>query len=127
MPTLDALINEVGTNADKEKVETKADSSFRIWLTTMPSDEFPVTIVQNGLKATSEPPRGLKANLRKSIKSLSDRDFDNSQPQVFKKLVWGLCFFNAVIIERKRFGALGWNIRYQFSVPDLEISKQQLI
>ena len=50
MPMLDALINEVKPNTE---------SSFRIWLTTMPSNAFPVTIVQNGLKATSEPPKGL--------------------------------------------------------------------
>ena len=36
MPILDALINEVKPNAD---------SSFRIWLTKMPSNEFPVKIV----------------------------------------------------------------------------------
>lgn len=118
MPTLDALINNVVPNEH---------STFRIWLTTMPSDKFPVTIVQNGLKATSEPPKGLKANIAKSYRMIKDNDFENSQPIVFRKLVWGLCFFNAVILERRKFGPLGWNVRYQFSVPDLEISKQQLI
>jgi dynein heavy chain len=119
MPMLDALINEVKPNTE---------SSFRIWLTTMPSNAFPVTIVQNGLKATSEPPKGLQANITKSFRTLvTDKDFDNAQPAVFKKLVYALCFFNAVIIERRKFGPLGWNVRYQFSVPDLEISKLQLI
>ena len=82
--------------------------------------------MQNGLKATSEPPKGLKSNIAKSYKTIDNKDFDNSQPHVFKKLFWGLCFFNAVIIERRKFGPLGWNVRYQFSVPDLEISKLQL-
>lgn len=119
MPQLDAAINDI---------QASADSSFRIWLTTMPSNQFPVTIVQNGLKATSEPPKGLQANVMTSFRTLiTDKDFDNAQPAVFKKLIYGLCFFNAVIIERRKFGPLGWNVRYQFSVPDLEISKLQLI
>lgn len=57
MPTLDALI---------EEIERDDNSAFRIWLTTMPSDRFPVTIVQNAIKATSEPPKGLKNNIIKS-------------------------------------------------------------
>lgn len=36
MPQLDALI---------EEVKYDANSSFRIWMTTEPSDKFPVTIV----------------------------------------------------------------------------------
>jgi hypothetical protein len=36
MPQLDALI---------EEVKYSEDASFRIWMTTEPSDKFPVTIV----------------------------------------------------------------------------------
>ena len=50
MPKLDALIEEVKPNAE---------ASFRIWMTTEPSDKFPVTIVQNAVKMTSEPPKGI--------------------------------------------------------------------
>ena len=51
MPTLDALI---------EEVKPSEESSFRIWMTTEPSDKFPVTIVQNAVKLTSEPPKGIQ-------------------------------------------------------------------
>ena len=54
---------------------------FRLWLTSMPSNKFPVSILQNGSKMTIEPPRGIKANLLKTYLSLTD-DFLSSCSKV---------------------------------------------
>lgn len=59
---------------------------FRLWLTSLPSNRFPVSILQNSSKVTIEPPRGVKANLLKSYSSFSD-DFLNSCSKVRKAQV----------------------------------------
>lgn len=92
MPTLEQICENFTTSINRE---------FRLWLTSYPSDSFPVQILQNGVKMTNEAPQGLKSNLKNSFLvdpiSNSEWFYECTQPKKFRKLVFGLCFFHAVI------------------------------
>jgi dynein heavy chain len=119
MSELERIVEEF----DRDQLHPK----FRLWLSSMPSDAFPVSILQNGVKMTNEPPKGLRANLNNTYYKMDDNDLNKTdKPHEYKKLLFGLAFFHAIIIERKKFGPLGWNIQYAFNETDFDICRSQL-
>jgi MoxR-like ATPase len=168
LPRLQATVDSL--DADR------ANPSFRLWLTSFPSKEFPVSVLQQCVKMVNEAPLGIRANMMRSYKALTQDTLGKvdgaaqaeaggaaagadgkagggggggmggmslpgaskglpGEPQMgpktarggeYRKLLFGLCFFHAVVQERRKFGPIGWAIPYGFTDADMRVSAEQL-
>ncbi|KAM9425745.1 dynein axonemal heavy chain 2 [Pholidichthys leucotaenia] len=119
MPELDKLIKDLQVH--------KPHPNFRLWLSSSPHPEFPITILQAGIKMMIEPPKGVKANMKRLYQLMPEPQFNRcSKPVIYRKLLFSLCFFHSILLERKKFLQLGWNIVYGFNNSDFEASESLL-
>lgn len=86
-------------------------------------------VLQSGIKLTNEPPRGLKAGIFRTFSDLGQEHYeeDFSKSYQYKKMVFALAFFHSVILERRKYGPIGWNVQYQWMNSDFDISEKQLM
>ncbi|XP_070926944.1 dynein axonemal heavy chain 10 isoform X5 [Macaca nemestrina] len=105
---------------------TKPHPDFRLWLTTDPTKGFPIGILQKSLKVVTEPPNGLKLNMRATYFKISHEMLDQCPHPAFKPLVYVLAFFHAVVQERRKFGKIGWNVYYDFNESDFQVCMEIL-
>lgn len=61
-----------------------------------------------GIKMTTEPPTGLKSNLIRLYNLMTDARFHHPKyPEIYRPLLFSLCFYHSILLERRKFGALG--------------------
>lgn len=100
---------------------SKPHPDFRLWLTTDPVNNFPIGILQKSLKVVTEPPNGLKLNLRNTYFRMASNTLQTCEHTSFKPLVYVLAFFHAVVQERRKYDKIGWNICYDFNESDFNV------
>lgn len=84
---------------------------------------IPQGILEASVKITNEPPTGMYANIHKAFANFDQETLEKCSKQVeFQAILFSLCYFHAVVCQRSKFGAIGWNRSYPFNNGDLTIS-----
>ena len=126
MPELEELVAALPAEA------ASTHPGFRLWLTSAPVPVVPVSVLQSGIKVTVEPPRGVRASMTQALAALPPDALDAAEGQTaaasrdYRALLFACTLFHAVVQERRRFGALGWNVRYDYVPGDLSCAMSGL-
>ncbi|XP_067212065.1 dynein beta chain, ciliary [Linepithema humile] len=115
----------------EKKLEMAAEGShadYRMFMSAEPASTpaghiIPQGILESSIKITNEPPTGMQANLHKALDNFTQETLEMCTKEAeFKAILFSLCYFHAVVAERRKFGPQGWNKIYPFNVGDLNIS-----
>jgi len=98
-----------------------SNPSFRLFLSSDPSNNIPIGLLERAIKLTNEPPEGLKQNMKRAFTFFNQEEIDEKESKI-RTILFALCYFHSVMIERKKFGPKGWNMMYPFSMGDLRDS-----
>ena len=119
----------------EKEVERQMDGAhpnYRLFLSSDPAPNaeshiIPSSILECSIKITNEPPTGIYSNLHKALDNFNQDTMEMcSKETEFKSILFSLCYFHAVVAERRKFGAPGWNRIYPFNTGDLMISMNVL-
>lgn len=102
--------------------------NYRVYMSAEPAGTpenhiIPQGILESSIKITNEPPTGMLANLHQSLDNFNQDTLEMcARENEFKSILFALCYFHAVVAERRKFGPQGWNRSYPFNTGDLTIS-----
>eukprot|EP00752_Nemacystus_decipiens_P009956 g8879.t1 len=120
MPDLEKIVEDLCIEEPHE--------DFRLWLSSGPHPKFPISILRRGLKMTTEPPAGLRANVSTLYNIVSPEQFNRcGQTFRYRKLLFSLAWFHAILLERRKFKSLGFNVPYEFNESDFSICHDLVI
>ncbi|KAH0788142.1 Dynein heavy chain family protein [Histomonas meleagridis] len=120
-------LQDLEKHIEKIRLNNDINEKFRIFFTAEPSDDIPPGILQNSIKVTNEPARGMKANLMRALALFNDDNMEQCQKdREYKALLFHLCVFHAIMVERRKFGPQGFNRVYNFNPSDLTICAELL-
>eukprot|EP00435_Cladocopium_sp_Y103_P018341 s1199_g4.t1 len=96
---------------------------YRLWITCEITSRFPIGLLHLCIKVTQEPPAGLKASLHRTYTTMiSQETLDKVDHDKWRALLYAISFLHSIVQERRKFGAIGWCVPYEFNNSDLDAS-----
>jgi dynein heavy chain len=114
-----------GQDDPKKSDDQKVKENFRLILSAEKHPDFSISLLQRSLKITQEPPKGIRPNMY-SLYGTRDKFMEVEKHSEFRKAVFGLTWFHTILIERKKFKSLGWNVAYAFNKSDFQVCEDLL-
>jgi len=105
----------------EREAEAPLHAAFRLVLSSDPSPRIPIGLLERSVKLTNDPPSGLKANLKVGFSQFPQDLYEEMEPRT-RGVLFGLCWFHALLLERRKFGPTGFNMLYPFAGGDLVCS-----
>ena len=88
-------------------------------------EKFPISLLQRSQKITSEPPRGLWQNMMRMYANMPEIRRVREEAS-YRKSLFGLAWYHALLIEWKKFKTLGYNVVYKFNDSDFNVCSDLL-
>jgi len=102
----------------------RVDPEFRVWVTAEALPHhiipgFPLALLQISIKVTNEAPVGMRAGLKRTYAWVTQDMLDTVPRVEWRQLLWVLSHLHSITQERRKFGAMGWSVPYEFNQSDL--------
>ena len=96
-PELEKIVEQM----QEQEFDDQVHKGFRLWLTSMPCDHFPVPVLQVSVKLTNEPPKGIRSNIQRTFQ-MYEPEFEKGVINLkhlrsWRRLFFSLAMFHAVI------------------------------
>jgi dynein heavy chain len=110
-----------------EVVQENAHENFRCFMSAEPPPvatwkNMPESLMQASIKVANEAPSDIKSNVLRGWDNFDDARIEGCTKKTdFKGTLFGLCWFHAIVLGRRRFGQQGWSRKYSFNTGDLTI------
>ena len=117
-PPQQQTVDAAGADAETKSMGA-LHPSFRLWLTSAPTQGFPAAVLQVATKAALEPPRGLRAQALRALAALPPSARGAGAPPEARRLMLAGALLHAAVLGRRRYGAAGWGRPYASADGDL--------